>query len=129
MIFLAAVLALAPAVQSAPTESEIVITARRLKDWRGKASANARESRCRTTRTTGDTTLDQIACDSLRYCMVRLTPAMVAATDRKLTRAMREQRLAALNREIETCGAEQHRLRVADLVERRAASRMNNAQD
>ena len=130
MIFLAlAALATQPVIRPAPQETEIVVTARRLKNWRGKASVSRRGSRCRTIQSTGEAGLDQIACDSLRYCMIRLTPEMSAASDLKLSKAVREERLTSLNRQLEDCGAEQHRVRVTDWVERRAAARSNNAQD
>ena len=61
--------------------------------------------------------------------MTKLTPNMVAATDRKVAQDVRERLMAEVNRDLERCGTEQHRVRVADWVERRAANRMNNVKN
>ena len=129
IVFIIAAFAMQPAIQPAVEENEIVVTARRLQRWRGKASANGRGSRCRTTQSTGHGELDQIACDSLRYCMNQLTPDLIAASDRKIAKAVREQRLAALNSGLERCSGEQHRLRVADWIGRRTENGIGNAND
>lgn len=109
------------AAAPAPTPQEVVVTARRLKDWRGKASIKAGVSRCRTVKSTGDGELDQIACDSARFCMVKFTPEVEAIA--KLRVAERERRFAAINATLARCGEEQQQLRVADLLERRWAAR------
>ena len=123
LFFALAVQAAAPPVKV--TEQEIVVTARRLKDWRGRASAGAKGIRCKTIKTTGDRDLDQIACDSMRSCMGRFTPEVVAAS--KLMRAARDARMQDINQRLAACGEEQQKLRVADLLDRRAFARTNHA--
>jgi hypothetical protein len=119
-------LAIALAVQTvAPQPSnEVVVTARRLKDWRGQASSNANGSRCRTTTSTGDKELDQVACDSMRWCMGSLQKEASALNEKGLSRAEREQRGTALNSSLTRCVEDQHQRRVADLLDRRAAARI-----
>ncbi len=106
-----------------PVETEIVVVARRLKAWRGKVSANARGSRCKTVQSTGDREPDQIACDTLRYCTGQLTAAFQAASS--LDRSRRDERMQVINRQLAACGDDQQRLRVADLLARRAARIVN----
>ncbi len=114
------------AAQAAPAAvpSEVVVTARRLQDWRGKANANARGTRCRTVRSTGDKDLDQIACDSMRWCMGSMQGQAAALAERGVAAAVLKQRQAALNAGLTTCMTEQHERRVSDLLDRRAAARI-----
>ena len=100
-------------------EGEIVVTARRLKDWRGKIRASSTGSTCKTTKSTGDRELDQIACDTLRYCTAQARAEFTAI--QKLASAERRRQLDELNRRLATCGNEQQQLRVAYLMERRKA--------
>jgi hypothetical protein len=120
--------ALAFALQAVPVVTvpdEVVVTARRLKDWQGRASANEHGSRCRTTRSTGDKELDQIACDSMRWCITSLQAQAAGISQKGLPREVREQRTAALNSGMTACMEEQHTRRVTDLLDRRAAARIN----
>jgi hypothetical protein len=114
------------AAQAAPSAppSEVVVTARRLKDWRGKANANARGTRCRTVRSTGDRDLDQIACDSMRWCMQSRQGQVAGLAERGIDPSVLQQRQAALNASLTTCMTEQHERRVSDLLDRRAAARI-----
>ena len=114
------------AVQAAPAAapSEVVVTARRLQDWRGKANGNARGTRCRTVRSTGDKDLDQVGCDSMRWCMGNLQRHAAAFAERGIAADVLKQRQAALNAGLTTCMTEQHERRVSDLLDRRAAARI-----
>jgi len=116
-------------VEPTSRAEEIVVTARRMQVWRGRAAANERGIRCETTQSTGDADLDLIACDSLRYCMAQLTDQAAAANAKGLRRAERNARLRGLNARLAACGEEQRNLRLTDLIERRAATRTGNAQD
>lgn len=118
LLFLAAQSA---ALLPPPTEQEIVVTAQRLKDWRGTMKANGKGTRCQTKVSTGDEGLDQIACDSLRYCAEQMTPDFEAAF--KLSKTARDRRLQAINQKIEQCSGEQHQLRLTDLMDRRRKAR------
>ncbi len=102
-------------------EEEIVVNARRLKDWRGKVVGNAKGSKCRTTKTTGDRGLDRIACDALIYCIAQASNEFTAI--QKLASAERQRQLDELNRRLATCGNEQQQLRVSYLMEQRKAKR------
>lgn len=123
MILAAFSLLAAPAAPAA-VPSEVVVTARRLQDWRGKASANVRGTRCRTVRSTGDKDLDQIACDSMRWCMGSLQGQAAALAESGIAADVLKQRQAALNAGLTTCMTEQHERRVSDLLDRRAAARI-----
>ena len=98
-------------------DDEIVVTARRLKDWQGKIVANSKGSNCRTTKSTGDRELDQIACDTLKHCSAQSHNEFTAI--QKLASAERRRQLDELNRRLAKCGNEQQELRVASLMERR----------
>ncbi|MEA1072556.1 hypothetical protein [Sphingomonas sp. LY160] len=117
MIALALLSIQAPAMLAPPPE--VVVMARRLKDWRGTASANAKGTRCRTVKSTGDADLDRIACDAMRYCMIQLTPDVASAGDKRLTKSEREARMRVIDSRLAQCSEQQHGLRVADMVERR----------
>ena len=123
-MILAALSLLAAQAAPAAVPSEVVVTARRLQDWRGKASGNARGTRCRTVRSTGDKDLDQIACDSMRWCMGTMQGQAAALAERGVAAAVLKQRQAALNAGLTTCMTEQHERRVSDLLDRRAAARI-----
>jgi hypothetical protein len=112
------------AASPAPPSNEVLVTARRLQDWRGKASANAKGSRCRTVASSGDKDLDQIACDSMRWCMGTLQGQAAALSERNVAASVLEQRQAALNQALAGCTTDQHERRVADLLDRRAAARI-----
>lgn len=110
----------APTIQPA---EDVVVTARRLKEWRGNAQMRSGSVRCKTLRSTGDTELDTIACDSLRWCMVSLTPEAAFLQDKKLPAAERARRTRLLNDRLAACGEDQQQRRVAVLLDARAAAR------
>ncbi|UUR07377.1 hypothetical protein [Sphingomonas glaciei] len=124
MILAAFSLMAAQAVAPASPSSDVVVTARRLQAWRGKANANARGSRCRTTQSTGDKDLDHIACDSMRWCMGTMQGQAAALAERGIAADVRQQRQATLNAGLTTCMTEQHERRVSDLLDRRVAARI-----
>jgi hypothetical protein len=123
-VILAALSLLGAQAAPAAVPSAVVVTARRLQDWRGKANGNARGTRCRTVRSTGDKDLDQIACDSMRWCMGTLQGQAAALGERGIAADVLKQRQAALNAGLTTCMTEQHERRVFDLLDRRAAARI-----
>ena len=121
-LFAAALLASLQAPTSHPAE-DVVVTARRLKEWRGNAQMRSGSVRCKTVRSTGDRELDAIACDSMRWCMISLTPEAAFLQDKKLPVAERARRTRLLNDRLAACGEDQQQRRVAVLLDARAAAR------
>lgn len=110
----------APAIQPA---EDVVVTARRLKEWRGNAQVRSGSVRCKTVRSTGDRDLDAIACDSLRWCMTSLTPEAAFLQDKTLPAAERARRTRLLNDRLAACGEDQQQRRVAVFLDARAVAR------
>lgn len=114
----------APAAEEEPT-ADIVVIARKLRDWR--ASVNFREGKgsCKIRRSTGDKDIDQIGCDAMLHCWPKFVPRYEATRDKGLSAAARTQMIESINRDMTACVEERHTSLSAALAERRANRDVN----
>lgn len=125
MIGLVIAAALLAPVQDAPTAEEeptadIVVIARKLRDWR--ASFNFRDGKgsCKIKRSTGDQDIDQIGCDAMLHCWPKFLPRYEATRAKGLSAAARKEMSDSANRDMAACVEERHVSLSAALAERRA---------
>ena len=97
-----AAVAVSAAAQPAPASGAILVSRRRLESWRGSAHAKKGAYECRTTHSSGDAILDQLACDSMTGCMKQLQPKVDALLSRG-SKNERDRGLAAVNAELAQC--------------------------
>lgn len=99
---LAACALLVSAVPALAQDGDIVVRARKLRDWRAVLVVGANDTTtCRIVRTTGDAELDARACAAQLDCYARARPDILA-TGRLRPRA-RARALAAVDRGIAAC--------------------------
>lgn len=85
-------------------DDEIVVTARKLRDWRAVLVAGSGDAlACRIVRSTGDAALDAMACRAQTHCFESARPRIADATSKPAP--IRKRLMAAINRDIETCFA------------------------
>ncbi|MEQ1510719.1 MAG: hypothetical protein ABL909_10020, partial [Sphingopyxis sp.] len=58
------------------SEADIVVLARRLDSWRGRARERNGALECQSIQTSGDRDVDQIGCNAMIICMTQLRPTL-----------------------------------------------------
>jgi hypothetical protein len=88
------------------TDETIIVTARRtLRAWRGELQTSRRQAVCRTTTTSGNAEIDQIACSSMVTCWIRFQPEFAAIKASRVPKAQKQQQYAPLNAQLSSCVA------------------------
>jgi hypothetical protein len=88
------------------TDETIIVTARRtLRAWRGEIQTSRRQAVCRTTTTSGNAEIDQIACSSMVTCWTRFQPEFTAIKASRVPKAQKQQQYAPLNAQLSSCVA------------------------
>lgn len=122
MIVAAILLTLSAPQAAAATESEIVVIAKRQKDWRGKWGMRKGRFECRTIKSTGDKEIDAIGCSAITACMAPAVPRFQAIADSKEPKADRDRRITALAQSLVPCLENRRTADIAALADRRAGS-------
>lgn len=90
--------------QSAPTDDTVIVTARRtLRAWRGQLQTRRTQAVCRTTTTSGNPEIDQIACNSMVVCWTRSQPELAAIKAMRVSRAEKQQLTVPVNAQLSSC--------------------------
>ena len=118
LFLLTAAPAAAPA--SAEAANEIVVIARKLRNWRGQLEQVDGALACRTKKSSGDRAVDAIGCEAMVACYTPLQPELnrIAAAD--LGRAEKKRRLAEGAQSAVPCLEQHHDAGVARLAAQRA---------
>ena len=111
----------APAtVVTGPEEPEIVVIAKKLKNWCGNWKVRKGQMTCKTTRSTGDGEIDAIGCSAILTCYGPQTAQIQAIVDAKDKRDAKNARLTALFKETLPCITAARNDGIAALGDRRA---------
>lgn len=129
-MIIAAILMLAPpqpaadTARSAAVQDEIVVIARKLKEWQGDVRLKKGVAKCRTIKSTKDAVMDKIACDAAIQCTTpELEADYAALDDAEIPEAERARLAEEFNRKASECAEAAADVRVAELAEQRAAAR------
>jgi hypothetical protein len=88
------------------TDETIIVTARRtLRAWRGELQTSRRQAVCRTTTTSGNAEIDQIACSSMVTCWTRFQPEFAAIKGSRIPKTQKQQQYTPLNAQLSSCVA------------------------
>lgn len=127
-MIIAAILMLAPpqpaagTARSAAVQDEIVVIARKLKEWQGYVRLKNGVAKCKTTKSTKDAVMDKIACDSAILCTTpELEAAYAAIESSDISEAERAGRASEFNRKATECTQTAADAQVTALAEQRAA--------
>lgn len=118
----AVLLMLAPVTAAPPelADQQIVVIGRKLNGWRGHAKKRDGAWVCQTKRSTGDGAIDQIGCNAMLTCFAEFEPQLQAVVASNLDKKLRQQRFAALFKDVLTPCV---KLRRADGIAELAAQR------
>lgn len=119
-LLLALALTSAPDAAQPEREAEIVVIARKLKDWRGSFRTKKGAVHCQTTRSTGDVEIDAVGCTAMVTCVTPHMAAMQAIAVLRESKEERSRRMNALMQTTLPCMTEQRAAGIAALADRRA---------
>lgn len=120
MIF---VLALLQVVAPPPAdESDIVVIARKLQDWRASFRMKKGKYACEVTRSTGDLEIDKVGCEAMRVCLIPAMPRYNATRAKGVDAPTRQRLTDAINAEMTTCVRDHRQQLIAELADRRAGT-------
>jgi hypothetical protein len=125
MSVLGAFLVLAAGPADVPTVAEareIVVTAEKLKQWRGNWGSRNGVLSCRTTKSTGDVEIDAVGCQALVTCAAPHVPRFQAIAAAKASNSARRRQMDAAAQAMMPCLAEQRAAGIAALADRRAGA-------
>jgi hypothetical protein len=111
----------AQAEQPAP-EGDILVIARKLKDWRGEWHLKKGRVTCKTKRSTGDTAIDAVGCAALVTCITPRAAELQALGDSMQDRAVKQQQITNMMRTLTPCIDASREQGIARLSEQRAGS-------
>lgn len=123
ILSLLALQALAP--QAVPPASDVVVIARKAREWRGtfKADKNGVSRQCRTRTSTGDAEIDALACRATVTCYTELHPRIAQIMAATKSRKEANAQLAPLMKDMEPCLDRMMDPMVTALADKRAAAR------
>ncbi len=123
LALLVAATPLAPVSPTPEVAQEIVVMAKKLKDWKGGVSKVGGKMICRTSKSSGDKALDAIRCGAMLSCMKPLEPHIDTLMGSKLALSEKKNRFAGMVSGVESCAAKQEAGALARLAEDRAEDR------
>ncbi|MEQ1724472.1 MAG: hypothetical protein ABL882_00915 [Sphingopyxis sp.] len=101
------------------SDADIVVLARRLDSWRGRARERNGELECQIIRSSGDRDVDQIGCNAMTICITQLRPTLALhGSERNRTRRRALQ--IAANQALSNCVRSQRQTQLEALGDRRA---------
>jgi hypothetical protein len=121
-------LLLALALQAATAEpefsdnQEIVVTATRLGNWRGKFSLRGEKFKCKTIVSTDDKGIDAIGCNAIRQCLHPLKARLTESDNKTLGKDRQRELKKAIFDDLGICVKETRAKMVAEFVSQRKAT-------
>ena len=103
--------------------NEIVVIGKQLKSWKGKGKTKNGDITCKTTKSTGDPEIDQIACAAIVGCMAEVQPRIVEIMGLDLDKAERDRRIDKAGEAMAPCMKRRHDAGVDALARKRAEAR------
>ena len=100
--------------------NEIVIIGEKLESWKGLGETKGGDIACKTTKSTGDADIDQIACAAIVGCMTEIQPRMEEILALDLDKAERDRRMAKVSDALAPCMDRRHDAGVDALARKRA---------
>jgi hypothetical protein len=102
-------------------DQEIVVTAKKLDNWRGKFSLRGEKFKCKTSITTGDKDIDAIGCNAIRQCLVPLQPRLTESDNKALGKDRQRELKKAIFEDLGVCVKERRAKMVAEFASLRKA--------
>lgn len=109
-----------PLAEAAAPSPDIVVMARKLKNWRGEWKLRKGRVTCKTRKSTGDKEIDAIGCQAMSTCLTPHVSGIEAITSSKEASDSKNKRLAAVLNSTLPCVNAEHEKGLVALAERRA---------